>query len=43
MEGFPDPDRLSTDDLRELAEPEGFRLRDSSGTIVADIVRFDNT
>ena len=43
MEGFPDPDRLSTNELRELAEPHGFRLRDAGGTIVRDIVRFDNT
>jgi ubiquinone/menaquinone biosynthesis C-methylase UbiE len=43
MEGFPDPDRLSADALRELAEPAGFRLRDASGTMVRDIVRFDNT
>ena len=43
MEGFPDPDRLSTDELRALAEPHGFRLRDTSGTVVRDIVRFDNT
>jgi ubiquinone/menaquinone biosynthesis C-methylase UbiE len=43
MEGFPDPDRLSAAELRELAEPQGFRLRDARGTIVRDIVRFDNT
>ncbi len=43
MEGFPDPDRLSADELRELAEPAGFRLRDCRGTFVRDIVRFENT
>lgn len=41
LEGFPDPDRLSVAELRELAEPEGFSFRDSTGTIWQDIVRFD--
>jgi ubiquinone/menaquinone biosynthesis C-methylase UbiE len=41
LEGFPDPDRLSGTELRQLAEPEGFSFRDSTGTIWADIVRFD--
>jgi ubiquinone/menaquinone biosynthesis C-methylase UbiE len=41
LEGFPDPDRLSVAELRELAEPEGFSFRDSAGTIWQDIVRFD--
>ena len=41
LEGFPDPDRLSATELRELAEPAGFGFRDSTGTIWYDIVRFD--
>ncbi|WP_164478592.1 class I SAM-dependent methyltransferase [Mycolicibacterium stellerae] len=41
LESFPDPDRLSAPELRELAEPAGFSFRDSAGTIWQDIVRFD--
>lgn len=41
LEAFPDPDRLSEAELRELAEPEGFSFRDSTGSIWHDIVRFD--
>jgi hypothetical protein len=41
LESFPDPDRLSATELRQLAEPEGFSFRDSTGTIWQDIVRFD--
>jgi SAM-dependent methyltransferase len=40
LEGFPDPDRLSVQDLRQLAEPEDFSFVDAKGTRWHDIVRF---
>lgn len=40
LEAFPDPDRLSESELRDLAEPEGFTFGDSTGSIWYDIVRF---
>jgi hypothetical protein len=39
-ERFPDPDRLSVAELRELAEPAGFEFLDLSGNIWQDVVRF---
>lgn len=41
-EAFPDPDRLSLRELRELAEPLGFELVDARRTRWRDIVRFQN-
>jgi ubiquinone/menaquinone biosynthesis C-methylase UbiE len=40
VESFPDPDRLSVQTLRDLAEPEGFRLHVAEGTTWRDIVNF---
>jgi ubiquinone/menaquinone biosynthesis C-methylase UbiE len=40
VEAFPDPDRLSVQALRDLAEPEGFQLHVAEGTTWRDIVRF---
>jgi ubiquinone/menaquinone biosynthesis C-methylase UbiE len=40
VEGFPDPDRLSTSTLRELAEPNGFAFERSDGSSFRDVVRF---
>jgi hypothetical protein len=37
-EGFPDPDRLSVPELRELAEVEGFELSGVAGSRFRDIV-----
>jgi len=37
---FPDPDRLSVRELRDLAEPEGFDFVETSGTRWKDIVSF---
>nr|WP_124711748.1 class I SAM-dependent methyltransferase [Mycolicibacterium nivoides] len=39
-EGFPDPDRLSVDDLRELVEADDFEFCDATGNRWHDIVRF---
>ncbi len=39
-EMFPDPDRLSVRDLRDLAEPEGFGFVGATGNRWADIVTF---
>jgi arsenite methyltransferase len=39
-EVFSDPDRLSTTELRALAEPEGFAFVSATGTRWQDIVRF---
>ncbi len=39
-EYFPDPDRLSATELRELAEPEGFSFRDDRGDRWSDLIRF---
>src|SRR5882757_460730 len=40
VESFPDPDRLSVQTLRDLAEPEGFQLHVAEGTTWRDIVNF---
>ncbi|MFI6041511.1 class I SAM-dependent methyltransferase [Nocardia sp. NPDC051321] len=40
FEHFPDPDRLSVAELRELVEPEGFTLLDVIGNRWHDTVRF---
>lgn len=37
---FPDPDRMSVRDLRELAEPESFEFVEATGNRWHDIVRF---
>ncbi|MFV8164377.1 class I SAM-dependent methyltransferase [Mycobacterium sp. 134] len=39
-EEFPDPDRLSVAELRDLAEPAGFTLVDVTGNRWRDTVRF---
>jgi ubiquinone/menaquinone biosynthesis C-methylase UbiE len=39
-EMFPDPDRLSVQQLRELAESEDFEFVDATGNRLQDIVRF---
>lgn len=39
-EGFPDPDRLSVGELRDLAESEDFVFQDVTGNRWYDIVRF---
>jgi ubiquinone/menaquinone biosynthesis C-methylase UbiE len=40
VEMFPDPDRLSVRDLRDLAEPEGFELVEAAGNRWRDIICF---
>ena len=40
LEMFPDPDRLSVRELRDLAEPEGFDFIETSGSRWKDIVTF---
>jgi ubiquinone/menaquinone biosynthesis C-methylase UbiE len=40
FERFPDPDRLSVHELREIAEPEGFDFVETSGNIWHDVARF---
>jgi ubiquinone/menaquinone biosynthesis C-methylase UbiE len=40
VESFPDPDRLSVQTLRDLAEPEGFALHVAAGTTWRDVVHF---
>jgi ubiquinone/menaquinone biosynthesis C-methylase UbiE len=39
-ETFPDPDRLSVQELRELAEPENFEFVEATGNRWRDVVRF---
>lgn len=39
-ESFPDPDRMSVSELRDLAEPHGFELIQAHGGRWKDIVRF---
>jgi ubiquinone/menaquinone biosynthesis C-methylase UbiE len=39
-EMFPDPDRISVEELRDLAEPEGFDFEEATGSRWATIVRF---
>jgi ubiquinone/menaquinone biosynthesis C-methylase UbiE len=41
-ESFPDPDRTSVRDLRDLAEPEGFVFVEATGNRWHDIVIFRN-
>jgi ubiquinone/menaquinone biosynthesis C-methylase UbiE len=42
-ETFPDPDRLSVQELRELVEPGGFRSVSATGNRFRDVVVFSNT
>jgi ubiquinone/menaquinone biosynthesis C-methylase UbiE len=42
VELFPDPDRLSVRQLRDLAEPEGFQFVETTGSRWEDIVGFRN-
>ena len=42
VEMFPDPDRLSVRQLRDLAEPEGFQFAEATGNRWEDIVAFRN-
>ncbi len=42
-ETFPDPDRLSVQELRDLAEPEGFEFVDAVGNRWRDVVCFQIT
>ena len=39
---FPDPDRLTVRQLRDLAEPEGFEFVEATGNRWEDIVGFRN-
>jgi ubiquinone/menaquinone biosynthesis C-methylase UbiE len=39
-EAFPDPDRISVQDLRNLAEPENFAFVEATGNRWRDFVRF---
>jgi ubiquinone/menaquinone biosynthesis C-methylase UbiE len=39
-ETFPDPDRLSVAELRDLAEPDGFEFVEATGNRWHDVVRF---
>ncbi|HTQ18197.1 class I SAM-dependent methyltransferase [Mycobacterium sp.] len=39
-EMFPDPDRISVPELRDLAEPEGFEFVNRTGNRLEDIVTF---
>jgi ubiquinone/menaquinone biosynthesis C-methylase UbiE len=39
-EAFPDPDRMGVQELRDLAEPEGFDFVDATGNRWRDFVRF---
>ncbi len=41
-ETFPDPDRLSVQQLRDLAEPEGFEFVEAVGNRWRDVVCFGN-
>jgi ubiquinone/menaquinone biosynthesis C-methylase UbiE len=40
VEMFPDPDRLSVRELRDLAEPENFEFVEATGNRWEDVVRF---
>jgi len=40
VEGFPDPDRLGVQELRDLVESEGFVLQSVSGNAWQDVVKF---
>nr|WP_319454800.1 MULTISPECIES: methyltransferase domain-containing protein [unclassified Mycobacterium] len=40
-ESFPDPDRLTVTELRELAEPAGFAFLEARGGRWRDVVRFE--
>jgi ubiquinone/menaquinone biosynthesis C-methylase UbiE len=42
VEMFPDPDRLSVRELRDLVEPENFEFVDTTGNRWEDIVGFSN-
>jgi SAM-dependent methyltransferase len=42
VESFPDPDRLSVQQLRDLSESEGFEFVDTTGNRWRDLVRFRN-
>lgn len=42
-EAFPDPDRLSVSELRQLAEPAGFEFVDARGGRWKNVVRFRNS
>jgi ubiquinone/menaquinone biosynthesis C-methylase UbiE len=39
-EAFPDPDRLSVEQLRDLAESENFEFVEATGNQWHDVVRF---
>jgi ubiquinone/menaquinone biosynthesis C-methylase UbiE len=39
-EAFPDPDRMSVRELRDLVEPENFEFVQATGNRWHDIVRF---
>jgi ubiquinone/menaquinone biosynthesis C-methylase UbiE len=41
-EAFPDPDRISVQQLRDLAEPENFKFVEATGSRWRDFVRFRN-
>lgn len=41
-EAFPDPDRISVQELRDLAEPENFEFVEATGNRWRDFVRFRN-
>jgi len=41
-ETFPDPDRLSVQQLRDLAEPENFEFVEAAGNWWCDVVSFRN-
>jgi ubiquinone/menaquinone biosynthesis C-methylase UbiE len=41
-ETFPDPDRLSVQQLRDLAEPENFEFVEATGNWWCDVVSFRN-
>lgn len=41
FEGFPDPDRLSVRELRDLAEPQGFSFARAVGTRWSDVIHFE--
>jgi ubiquinone/menaquinone biosynthesis C-methylase UbiE len=42
VETFPDPDRLSVQDLRHLVEPSGFQFLSATGNRWHDVVVFSN-
>jgi ubiquinone/menaquinone biosynthesis C-methylase UbiE len=43
VEAFPDPDRLSVQQLRQLAEPAGFEFVGATGHRLRDLVSFRNS